>query len=1775
MAKANTAKTKIKLHGKTLPTSDRSIDASRVHFTLTAAYKLDNSRSIEAEHEIEIGDNDYIELTFQDDTVWFGDRDTLHTFFPEIEAATRAGGVPHLPVGVASDDSARGLVSQAVLKLFKKYTRTAVQSTMTKLANSLEQKSLEGRQGLYAIDGDFKLTPFKKQDSTKPLLLFIHGTASSTTGSFVSLKTNTLWTDIQERYGSNILAFEHQTLTKSPLENLLELLRLLPDSSQPIDIITHSRGGLVGDLLVRFSENPSGFPAASLDLLKEEKRSGDLKSIQEIGKLMSTRQLKVGKLIRVACPARGTSLLGKRTDVFFNVLINLINVSSPVLAPIVETLKALISQALETRNDAEVLPGLEAMNPESVFLKALNTASSYADDIAAGFNNRLLVISGNSKFSVSLNGLKVLLTKFFFKWGPNDLVVDTPSMYQGARRKAPVQYFLDDGSGVNHFSYFSNKTTQDAIGQALFSKEDRVAAFKEMDIENLGALQRGIFGLEGGKLAIRKASGQKPIVLLLPGIMGSFLEDGKKSLWINYLSFAFGGLTRLRLDGSDKIEATGLIKTAYKDLVAYLSATYDVEVFPFDWRKSIPASGRLLHQRILELQQLKQPILLVGHSMGGLVIRELALQFEATWQWLNAQTGFKTVLLGTPWMGSFRIPNVLAGKDSIIKQLDTIDFAHSRTTLIDMFSKFPGLLGLLPVMPNDTDFGNKKVWDQFIQASGMDWEAPDQQLLADIAAFKSRVNEGIATLDHSNIIYVAGKDEETVDGYKIENGQLLFSVTAEGDQSVTWATGIPQKLNRETALYYTRATHGGLSLKKYLFQGIKDLLDRGTTQSPEFSRKPLPQLPTGRTISREVYNFENTEESIEANLLGLGQDFTEDTSTLPILKVSVTKGDMIYAAHPLLIGHFANDGIYGAEAVANKYLNNSLYMKHHLGIYPGDVGTHNFFECKDGGFKGVLVLGMGQAENLNAYQITKTTEQATSDYLLSYCRKQLQPQKNKIGLSSLIIGTDYGGLPLESSCRAIMQGIVNANKKVMAVTGMEDLYVDELEFIELFEDKSISCFYSLAGFINGNSDGMNIAWKEKRIKTVPGGRKRLLSDASYSWWQRLSIIATEQQLSKKPVREKVLSYYSSTNNAREEKKELHHNLQLIDTLLNDISIGKNWSADKAKAIFELLIPTEFKENIRRNSPIIWVLDKFTASFPWELLQTGGDGEKPLCVTAGMIRQLATENYKSRTPIKGNNVLIIGDPDLNGYSGAGQLPGAAREAGLVYELLKGKNELSIDNPLIRASSDELLTALYKQEYKILHLAGHGFFDADDPGNCGMVIGKTPDGDSPLFLTPHHINQLPNTPEFVFVNCCFLGRINPYAEQLSAKRHELAANIGTQLIENGVKAVVVAGWEVDDGAALRFAEILYEKMLSNYNFGAAVQEARRVVYNEFPNSNTWGAFQCYGQQHYTLNLNHSNQDSPYTYDIPQSAENDLDNLLSNTEVAFYEDDYLMQQLRKISDGINRAGFRNPELRQKEAMAYTELNDYEQAEKLYNELFKTEDASFDVKALERYQRIRIRKEISYFFSHPGMKAPERTAILDVIEDGIANLKNLLLVWETGERYALIASAYKRKGLVLTAPASKLKAMEQATGFYYKAYNKLGSSYSFSNWVILETLIQKYKKQSWGQTVVRDAKRQRLLPLTEINRQLADLKKTTMTDEKDKNYWNMSEILDILLCSYFLKPTEAEFTAYAKQLRSLWKHEGSKNKQQMQKDNLKILADYARFAGLNPIAEKLLSIT
>lgn len=304
---------------------------------------------------------------------------------------------------------------------------------------------------------------------------------------------------------------------------------------------------------------------------------------------------------------------------------------------------------------------------------------------------------------------------------------------------------------------------------------------------------------------------------------------------------------------------------------------------------------------------------------------------------------------------------------------------------------------------------------------------------------------------------------------------------------------------------------------------------------------------------------------------------------------------------------------------------------------------------------------------------------------------------------------------------------------------------------------------------------------------------------------------------------------ASTKDSREEENQVFSSTPLIDLFISEVSTKNQWSACTAKTLFELLIPNHLKEKLKRKGNISWILDTKTASYPWELLQDSTINAKPLCINAGMIRQLSTKDYrKDIKRVADKRALVIADPILNGF--VGQLDGAKEEGIEVENILQ--NAGYPVKALIGKNASNIIKNFFCQDYSIIHLAGHGIFNPKNPKQSGMVIGKE------LFLTVFEIQQLPVVPDLVFVNCCHLGYTVEEDERFYQDRYKLAANIGTELIRIGVKVVIAAGWAVGDAAALNFSKVFYERMLlSGDNFGDAVKKARNSVYEKYPDNNTW--------------------------------------------------------------------------------------------------------------------------------------------------------------------------------------------------------------------------------------------------------------------------------------------------------------------------------------------------
>ncbi|MCB1958597.1 MAG: hypothetical protein KDG55_23220, partial [Rhodocyclaceae bacterium] len=189
----------------------------------------------------------------------------------------------------------------------------------------------------------------------------------------------------------------------------------------------------------------------------------------------------------------------------------------------------------------------------------------------------------------------------------------------------------------------------------------------------------------------------RPVVVVLPGVMGSHLSvNGKDRVWFDPLDIATGGLGKIAWEQSG-VEAEKLFDMFYGDICEYLAKSHRVERFAYDWRQPLD----VLAERFAEfvdrlLHETTQPVRLLAHSMGGLVVRASIHRRPAVIDALMARDGARLVMLGTPNQGAYSMVENLLGKGDTLRSLVRLDLAHDMREVLEIVSGFRGALQLLP-----------------------------------------------------------------------------------------------------------------------------------------------------------------------------------------------------------------------------------------------------------------------------------------------------------------------------------------------------------------------------------------------------------------------------------------------------------------------------------------------------------------------------------------------------------------------------------------------------------------------------------------------------------------------------------------------------------------------------------------------------------------------------------------------------------------------------------------------------------------------------------------------------------------------------------------------------------------------------------------------------------------------------------------------------------------------------------------------------------------------
>lgn len=1530
------------------------------------------------------------------------------------------------------------------------------------------------RPGLYRLDDSGQpkdLIGAELPRADDPSLVFIHGTFFNTAASFGKLFDTAEWRRLQDRYKERIYSLEHHTLTQSPARNALDLASFLPSRGR-LHLVTHSRGGLVGELL--------GLPALPDGALapfqrSQQDRSGDIDTLTKLTQLVNEKELRIERFVRVACPARGTVLASERLDRFLSLLLNLIGaipaLDESIVYPFV---KATALAMIKQRADPAVLPGLEAMIPDSPYIHLLNRPGLTT-------NADLAVVAGDVEGQGILLRLGVLATDLFFR-EDHDLVVDTDSMYDGPQRGWPVSYSFQRGPDIHHLAYFSNATSRRRIAGWLLRDDGqtKVEGFEEL---------APIAPMELTFSAFRSRAADPPVLFLIPGVMGTHLKVGAERVWLRSARLAAGDFARLALGqpaSEEPVTLDGLLAAPYGPLIDHLQHSCEVITFPYDWRRSLwEAGSRLAVEIAAELRKHNRPVHIVAHSAGGLVARAMIAQDQATWQAICRRKG-RLLLMGTPLRGAYWALQLLTGDARLVRLLSLLDPDRSPEKIAAVLRTFPGLVELLP------DHPGLDAWDAA-------WwrDARFQEVLRDARRVQRLLRQPQA-VDPAHTYLVMGAAERTPAGISFSpQGKITYQGNSAGDGVVPHASSRLE----DAPAWSMNAAHGDLPATPAGFPALVDILLQGSTGNLPASSAAPGSESLFELVAAERSLFPRESDLAAAALGGVAPGRAVE-EIFP-LRIKVTHGSLENACHPVAVGHYRDDIIVGAESWLDRQLDGRLARRHAMGLYPEEPGEAAVVLMAPAHHPpGGIVVGLGPVGEISPESLTRSVTKAALQLATAVVecpqRAAEGPGWRSAAFSSVLIGTQSGrGMSIEGCIAAIVKGAVLANRILQSRSLWDQVRIDEVEFIELYQDSATHAARVVKEI--GTHLRLILGARERlepaiHLQTAEGGLfEHPVAAYEGGWWRRLKIRRAGAGLAGVP--EGSLEFVLLTDRARAEESLLATETKLVDQLVAEM-IAKPYDRDLPATLYAMLMPNRLKEQAYETADLQLVLDSYAAQYPWEMLAERGRDEAPhpLATRMGVIRQLETREFRGRvaTP-RGNNALVIGEPDLGDNARFPPLPGARAEAEAVRDLLKGRGYEVL--PLIGpdAKTNVILNAFFGKDYRIIHIAGHGAYDRADPRRTGVVIGND------QYLTAGTIQQLEAVPDLVFLNCCHLARTDagdvppPAYGQPQAPWNLLAASVSEALIRIGVRAVVAAGWAVKDKAARFFAEQLYHLMLSGtaQGFGRAVFEARRNLLDH-PDfgvtTNAWGAYQCYGDPGFTLRRQ------------PISVAKASVQPVAAHEIVRELRDIERNARRPASDGpdarqgyLNRVlylasitpvDWRNGEMLYSLAAALGELGAFEQAIEYYKQAIASPNfqeqvplaaveqlANLQVRYAEQLRRdVEARRQAGPLDESQVAEIEQKRANLQ--DDAMRRLERLLAVAETPERMALMGSWYKRKFTAATG-SEREALLKNGQRWYGKAHaasqgRKL-NPYHALNWVAFRVLDPRSSRPA-AQQALRD---------------------------------------------------------------------------------------------------------
>lgn len=1502
-----------------------------------------------------------------------------------------------------------------------------------------------------------------------PALLVVHGFTGSIHGSF-TFESDVVG-GIHRSYGGRALAFDHPTLAVSPRDNAAWLGEQLREG-MTLDVLAHSRGGLVARELARMAK--------------------DLK-------------VTVRSITFVATPNDGTPLGDpERPMGLVDAVTNLVGAlpGSEGLEMVMELLQDVV-----LKSALDGLVGLVAMQPGGAYLQELNAdplpgvqelrsiSADFEPVLGAGIvktaQNRLMdAYFGGVRNDRIVPTLSTVVTSGVFGVGAgrrlvldSSRAVDHSTFWTNARAVQQLRDWLRADWVENPPAPVPEAETEPQAEVALPPDPLTIAKLAVAISELPEAARKAVEQLVGGPVNPKATppTGSRPAVVVIPGIMGTHLRRRATGqlVWVDPLRLARGHFADLLLPAARpdaEMEPAGLNRT-YVPLIAQLAAEErDVYLAPFDWRADICESATALAEQVRELLAVdpRRPVNLVAHSMGGLVARALRLVAPDVWEEMgDARRGDsgRLVMLGTPNGGSYAVPLILTGAEAILKALAVVDLRGEKDQLLAVAATFPGIYQMLP----DAEPADDHHAELFKVATWGARSPVAQPLLSEAQRFHDRLRD---VVEPDRMVFVAGYGHPTPFRLEVDApGQFRIGRFSDGDGRVALRMGRLDGV--ET--YFSGATHGGLPSDPGVLACIGELVDRGVTarleNAPPVRRgDPLPapvmiaaedfDLVPGGSVARGSAAAGGDWRGAEVRLsdalrITLGGGAPSPSRTT--VEVKVLNASLEQARYVVAVGHHARLPQGGAELFLDRKLGGVLFTRQRLGQYPEQAGTAIFVAAPTGHRpRGAIVLGLGAMGTLTPQNLADAMAKGVMAYVLDVREHRRRGQAlPPLGVSAVLVGTPgRRGLSIEQCVGALVEGMARGVAQLNETTPAARIERIGLQFVELYDQPAEEAALAVANLPEILAPEVLDQVELLTDPRVAEGDGRLAGSprrgqSGTSWVQVSAKLAPAATWGPASLRR--MTFAALARGAQANVIEHDLDLAQIQAYVAE-AVAHTGGTGVSRTLYELLFPQRAKLDLDRTEGLHLIVDEELTEIPWELLAAGAftAGVTPLALRAGMLRQLqsrAQTRERFERP-SGRAVLVVGDPPTGTLP---RLPGAREEATRVADLFAGQGWDVVSRiypPDEKPGRQwiQILDALNDKPYRVVHIAAHGVFDdgEDQAQRSGVVLGP----ERHQRITALNFKQMTVSPDLVFLNCCHLGRLGSFLEQASSETrkayeqpHRVAASVARQLLQNGVGAVVVAGWAVDDVAANAFASRLYERMLAGHPFGDAVFAARLEAREaDFGRTTTWGAYQCYGDPDFELGTEDkrgAGRSSPVS---ASQLARDFDEQAARAGGAFST-----QERKWISDRVDRLRDEGGSLlsdgRVLEALAraLSELGRYEEAVIAYRQALCDPKGRAHLWAAEQLANLQVRLAVRG--ARNGLPAADVKALFKQAESELERLNELGN--ESAERSALQGSLLKKRATTRRAAGARQADLALARDAYARADRLGADGYHVNLWL------------------------------------------------------------------------------------------------------------------------------